>query len=209
MNAHEMVAVARLADHYEKILAEGRDPLEVATHDFNKLKRDAPKLLSFLRESDRSDRSIGDWLYDFISRYKESGMSLKNFAADELERLEAVGPARKKSPAQLQREIDEVLAQPRTVTSSAFEEAKAEGALLEEEESEAGAALKVFPRGPTGLTPDSVRATPEWKAANARYQKAFARLRDFNGVFVKKFAKELRAERSARTRERESRSGNR
>lgn len=112
MNSHEMVTVARLADHYEKHLVEGHDPLEVATHDFNKLKREAPKLLSLLHASDRSDRSIGDWLYDFIARYKESGMSLKNFAADELEQLEVIRNAPKKSPAQLQREIDEALGKP-------------------------------------------------------------------------------------------------
>lgn len=120
MNAHELIAVARLADHYEKNLGGDQDPLEVATHDFKKLKREAPKLLSFLRESDRPDRSIGDWLYDFIGRYRESGMSLRNFAADELERLEVEVSAKgkrhhathatKKSPAQLQREIDEALA---------------------------------------------------------------------------------------------------
>jgi len=115
--------------------------------------------------------------------------------------------ATKKSPAQLQREINETLAQPRPA-SSAFEEAKAEEALLENEMSEAQAAINAFPRGPTGLTPDAVKATPEWRAAKTRVDKAFARLRAFNAVFVKRFAKELRAERSARTRERESRRGN-
>lgn len=100
MNANELITVARLADHYEKHLTDGQDPLEVATHDFNKLKREAPKLLSFLRASDHSDRRLGDWLYAFIERYKESGMSLKNFAAVDLERLEASRDApTKKAPA--------------------------------------------------------------------------------------------------------------
>jgi hypothetical protein len=122
--------------------------------------------------------------------------------------------ATKKPPAQLQREIDEVLARSRTslagtAPSSAFEEAKAEEALVEREMSEAQAALNVFPRGPTGLTPDAVKATPEWRAAKARVDKAFARLRAFNAVFVKRFAKKLRAERAERTRERERRGGGR
>jgi hypothetical protein len=69
--------------------------------------------------------------------------------------------------------------------------------------------LGVPERGPTGLTPDTVKEAPEWRAAKARVDKAFARLRSFNATFVKRFAKELRAERSERTRERESRSGSR
>jgi len=121
--------------------------------------------------------------------------------------------AKKKSPAQLQREIDEALAgksgrpvhATREVPTS-FEEAKAEGALIEQEEKAAGEALQLFPR-PMGLIPDAVRATPEYRTAKSRFDKAFARLRAFNGIFVKRFAKELRAERAERTRAREQRSG--
>jgi hypothetical protein len=117
-----MVTVARLADHYEKRVSQDQDPLEVATHDFNKLKREAPELLRFLRASDRSDREIGDWLAAFFARKIRSGMSLKNFAAAEFEQIAAQqGGARdvrqhhttKKSPARLQCEIDEALARPR------------------------------------------------------------------------------------------------
>lgn len=89
MTANEMVIVARLADHYDEHSVKGQDPLEVATHDFKKFKRDAPKLWRFLYQSEMSDRKLGDWLFTFIVRYSESGMSLKNFAADELERLES------------------------------------------------------------------------------------------------------------------------
>lgn len=121
----------------------------------------------------------------------------------------------KKTPAQLQREIDEVLARPRE-TTSAFEQAKVEEAKVEREMSEAEQALKfitaevaqrlgVPERGPTGLTPGIVKETPEWRAAKTRVDKSFARLRSFNATFVKRFAKELRAERSERTRQRESR----
>ena len=120
MNANEMVTVARLADRYEKRLSREHDALEVATHDFNKFKRDAPTLWRFLRASDRSDRNLGDWLYEFFVRAASSGMTLKNFAADEAERLgipaEQQSPAsrhhatKKTSTAQLDREIAEALA---------------------------------------------------------------------------------------------------
>lgn len=111
--------------------------------------------------------------------------------------------ATKKSPAQLDREIAEVLAG--GGSTGAFEQAKAEAARLDAEAEAAGQELRAFPRGPTGLTPDAVRATPEYRAANARYQKAFARLRDFNAGYVKKFAKELREERAGRDRQRQGR----
>jgi len=83
MNSSEMVIVARLADHYEKYLSSEHDALEVAEHDFLKFKRDAPTLRRRLYDSSRSDREIGDWLYKFFVRWTKSGMSLKNFAAEE------------------------------------------------------------------------------------------------------------------------------
>lgn len=107
--------------------------------------------------------------------------------------------ATKKSPAQLQREIDEALATPAGAgASSAFEGAKAELALIEKEMAAAEAAMRAFPRGAMGLPPESVRLSPEYRAAKARTDKAFARLRAFNAVYVKRFAKELRAERAKR-----------
>ena len=122
-------------------------------------------------------------------------------------------PKQKTPPAQLQREIDEALAR-----RAAFEQAKIEEAKVEREMSEAEQALNfitaelaqrfgVPERGPMGLTPDIVNEAPEWRAAKARVDRAFAQLRSFNAVFVKRFAKELRAERAERTRMRESRSG--
>jgi hypothetical protein len=110
---------------------------------------------------------------------------------------------KKKSPAQLQREIDAALAG--SGSSSPFEDAKAEAAALENELEAATKVIKTFPSGPMGLTPDAVRATAEYRAAKTRVDKAFARLREFNAVFVKRFANELRAERAQRTKERESR----
>lgn len=52
---------------------------------------------------------------------------------------------------------------------------------LEAEVKAASAALKEFPRGTMGLTPDDVKASPEWRAAKTRYELAFARLRAWNG----------------------------
>lgn len=79
-----------------------------------------------------------------------------------------------------------------------YAEAKLIAAALDAEVSRAGAAMDVFPRGPMGLTPDSVKATVEWKIAKHQFDAAFAKLRNFNGAFVKAFAKEMRDERRAR-----------
>ena len=57
-------------------------------------------------------------------------------------------------------------------------------------------AFKTFPRGPMGLTPDPVKAMPEYRAACAAYDKAFAALRDYNGKFTKAFKAEYAAERA-------------
>lgn len=76
-----------------------------------------------------------------------------------------------------------------------YVEAKAQRDMLKREVDLASAALRVFPRGKMGLTPDAVKATPEYRASKSRYQEAFARLRAFNAVFVKTFAKEIRADR--------------
>lgn len=45
---------------------------------------------------------------------------------------------------------------------------------------DASAALKDFPRLANGLTPDAVKASPEWRAANAEYLAAFAAYRAEN-----------------------------
>ena len=111
--------------------------------------------------------------------------------------------ATKKSPGQLQREIDEVLSRP--PTSDPFEAAKIERAAIDSEVDAASEALRTFPRGAMGLVTDAAKATPEYRAANARYQRAFARQRDFNTSFTKRFTKELRAERTQRDAARQRR----
>jgi hypothetical protein len=48
------------------------------------------------------------------------------------------------------------------------------------------------------LTPDHIRARKDWQEAKAASAAAFQRMRTFNGMFVKMFAKEIRAGRDAR-----------
>lgn len=79
-----------------------------------------------------------------------------------------------------------------------FLEAKAEAARLDAEVKRTGEILRVFPRGPMGLTPDAVKATPEYKAAKTASEVAFAKLRAFNGWYTKTFKSELAAERRTR-----------
>lgn len=49
-----------------------------------------------------------------------------------------------------------------------------------------------------GLTPDSVKATPEYQAALKAYNVSFAQLRNTNVWFTKAFKKEYAAERKAK-----------
>ncbi len=59
----------------------------------------------------------------------------------------------------------------------------------------ANAALQEFPRSAIGLTPDSVKALPEFQAAKIAYGAAFERLRQWNATHLKRFSRELRNER--------------
>lgn len=70
------------------------------------------------------------------------------------------------------------------------------------EESERAAAKRLLGiagvgSGAMGLTPDSVKSSPEYRTAKAEHDLAFRRLQAFNAQFVKAFAAELRAERRA------------
>lgn len=82
--------------------------------------------------------------------------------------------------------------------AGSFEEASDKRDRLEQEVSAAGVILDTFPKGATGLTPDHVKATSEWREANTRFKRAFKALQDFNITFTRVFAKELRAQRDAR-----------
>ena len=80
-----------------------------------------------------------------------------------------------------------------------YPEAKAKRDALETATKEASKRLATFPRfGVLGLVTETVRTSPEYCAASLAYRQAFAALRDFNGSFVKSFARELREERAAR-----------
>jgi len=46
-----------------------------------------------------------------------------------------------------------------------------------------------------GLTPDHVKALPEWKVAKNSFDSSFAELREFNTFFIKTFKKEYAIER--------------
>jgi hypothetical protein len=80
--------------------------------------------------------------------------------------------------------------------------AKAHSEKLYAESVAASRALEALsgPKGRMGLTPDSVKATSEWKAAKHASDAAFAALRKFNATFVRRFAKEIARDRRERGR---------
>lgn len=81
----------------------------------------------------------------------------------------------------------------------AYSKARAERDKIEADVARCGAVLRAFPTvGPLGLTPDSVKAAPEYRSAKIAYDAVFARLREFNASFTKLFADEIRAERHAK-----------
>ena len=82
--------------------------------------------------------------------------------------------------------------------AAAFAVATATADRLTAEVSRLGTALDAFPRGPMGLTPDAVRTSPEYRAAKTAFDAANARSRNFNGIFIKEFAPELRDQRRIR-----------
>ena len=77
-------------------------------------------------------------------------------------------------------------------------EAKARQSALEADVAMAQVLLATFPKGPMNLTPDAVRATPEFQAAKRQFDRAFQRLRAFNARFVKDWKLSIRAERNNR-----------
>lgn len=60
--------------------------------------------------------------------------------------------------------------------------------------------------GPCGLTPDHIKARPDWRAAHADYWRAHRALAAHNGAGMRRFrreiAQEARERRAARERER-------
>jgi hypothetical protein len=60
------------------------------------------------------------------------------------------------------------------------------GAALEAAVAAASAALRSFPKGPTGMTPDVIKASPEWRSARRDYSDAFEKLRAFNAARLRR-----------------------
>lgn len=52
--------------------------------------------------------------------------------------------------------------------------------------------------GPMGLTPDSVKQSPEFKAAQSVFNYWHARLRQFNAAFIRQYGKQYHAELRAK-----------
>lgn len=65
--------------------------------------------------------------------------------------------------------------------------------------TETSDALRAFPReGVMGLPTEAARLSPEYRAAKARYDRAFEAYRDFNGAHVPLYTIEIAAARDAR-----------
>lgn len=82
-----------------------------------------------------------------------------------------------------------------------YEEAKAHQKKLEEKNTADSEALRAFDKyGKTemGLTPDHVKAMPEWRKAKQDFNISFSELRTYNSWFVKTFKKERAMERRNR-----------
>ena len=79
-----------------------------------------------------------------------------------------------------------------------FQEAKAYKIQLESLLDFADKRLKAFDsygKSAMGMTPDHVKAMPEWKEAKVTFDIAFQNLRNFNAKYTKVFKKEIQEER--------------
>lgn len=77
-----------------------------------------------------------------------------------------------------------------------YDQAKRVRDQLEEEVKATGSALTALSGGGRmNMTPDHVRKTPEWQKAKREADAAFAALRAFNTVFVRRFESEIAARR--------------
>ena len=79
-----------------------------------------------------------------------------------------------------------------------FQEAKAYKTQLESVLDFADKRLKAFDsygKSAMGMTPDHVRAMPEWQEAKLAFDIAFQNLRNFNAKYNKAFKKEIQEER--------------
>lgn len=79
-----------------------------------------------------------------------------------------------------------------------YEEAKQLQDKLYAESKRYSTILNSFPKGPMGMTPDDVKASPEWQEAKQGYAIAADRLRKFNQKFNSVFKNEIAADRRSR-----------
>jgi len=79
-----------------------------------------------------------------------------------------------------------------------FEEAKLHKHELEEINKGYSAKLNTFEKNSMGMTPDHIRETLEWQKAKKDFDDSFAKLRNFNGWYVKAFKKEIQTDRRKR-----------
>jgi hypothetical protein len=83
--------------------------------------------------------------------------------------------------------------------STTYQEALAMRDTKEAEVSAASTALSAFPRSPTtGLTPDDVKSSPEFRAARSRYHAAARDMRIFNATFLRAYSRAWRETLAAR-----------
>jgi hypothetical protein len=72
--------------------------------------------------------------------------------------------------------------------------------------SAASKVLNSFPKGPTGLTPDEIKFSPEYRDVYNRAARAFATVRKLNAYIMRNHAKEEKADRDARRQARQQNS---
>lgn len=162
-----------------------------------------PKLSAQLQEAHRAlgrdvTRSQVQRMRDLVAREVETGTTNNGGVTG---KLNAKGMADRR--AQLQRlDADIALfaeaekmqaAQPKT-----WPEAKAAQEAASARVKVASAAMDKYPKSSMGLTPDAVKASPQWRADKAEMDAAMLELQKANSVVAKNFAKESAAERDAR-----------
>lgn len=76
-----------------------------------------------------------------------------------------------------------------------FEEYKAKRDQLSNWHREIGRELSAYPKNEMGMTIESIRNKPEYKAKRALCNKVFQQLRILNGKYIKLYKKELADER--------------
>ena len=76
-----------------------------------------------------------------------------------------------------------------------YSEAKAIRQSLYTETERLSGAMRTFPKGAMGMTPDNVKQSAEYQFAKGLFDASFAKLRMFNAYMIKNFAREMRADR--------------